>query len=588
MAKEKRRIRWLHSIQTKQMIGFALTMVLMMVLTFMLQTRAIEIATETTYEKMNANADYYLDLLENEIAHVHDLQMDFFNDRKLPFLVSSNMSITDYERREYLLSVHERLMTITGVSDLVENGVLFLPKTNYQITQTGVSRMEEAYVTMQAYMGYNKAGLSYDGTGFCLVETGVPRIQTDYTPNHMLVIRFSQEAIRRSMDTLNTSQASGAFFYTEQSKLLLENSTGDMVGTEIYGRLQRDETGRPAQVQRLQVAGDWYLIFVEEETPFGLFAQYVKEEPIMHSIYRFRTQMLFVFGLMTLMAVMFIMYTHRLVHKPMEVLLAAFAQIKTGNWSQRIHRTSDNEFGYLYEGFNDMASQTQRLINENYIQTNLVQRAQLKHLQAQINPHFLYNSFFTLSRRVKRHDYEGAQELTEHLGNYFQFLTRDASDTITLKQEVIHAKSYAAVQGTRFVSRLSINFEDLPSQYEAIMVPRLIIQPLLENAFEHGLENTIKDGLLQVSFPESDGALLICVEDNGQGVTQQEIEQMQQMLDGEDDGEITGICNIHRRLRIFYNNKSGLQIERSHLGGVRVTIIIQDGGKGHEPQSIDC
>lgn len=158
-----------------------------------------------------------------------------------------------------------------------------------------------------------------------------------------------------------------------------------------------------------------------------------------------------------------------------------------------------------------MEDQISRLIDEVYVQTNLAQRAQLKQLQAQINPHFLYNSFFVLSRRVKRHDFENAQELAKHLGNYFQFLARNESDFVMLRQEVEHAKSYAAIQGTRFISRLSIEFGELPVECEGILVPRLILQPLLENAFEHGLENKMKDGILKVSFEEGENEIRIHV-----------------------------------------------------------------------------
>ena len=98
--------------------------------------------------------------------------------------------------------------------------------------------------------------------------------------------------------------------------------------------------------------------------------------------------------------------------------------MKEGNLNQHIYRNTEDEFSYVYSGFNDMEDRLKHLIDEVYIQTNLAQRAQLKQLQAQINPHFLYNSFFTLSRRIKRQDYENAEEFAKHLGNYFRYLTR--------------------------------------------------------------------------------------------------------------------------------------------------------------------
>ena len=120
-----------------------------------------------------------------------------------------------------------------------------------------------------------------------------------------------------------------------------------------------------------------------------------------------------------------------------------------------IRHEGQDEFGQLYDGFNRMKERIGKLIDEVYVQTSLAQRAQLKQLQAQINPHFLYNSFFILSRRIKRGDYDNAVEIAEHLGDYFRFLTRNESDYIPLRREVEHAQSYAAVQAARFVDRIT-------------------------------------------------------------------------------------------------------------------------------------
>ncbi len=589
MAEHVRRIRWVSSIQTKQLLGFAIIVALNMLLFYILQNSAIQITTGATYERMKANTNYYLNTLESEISHVHDLQIDFFNDRRLPFMVSPLIELTDYERREYLLSLRERLVTITGVSDLVDNGILLLPKSNYKITQAGVTRMSaDDYTALQTYVEHDKHGLSYVESKLLLVETGVPRVQSDSLPNHVLIISFSPEMIRRSMASLNTTESSGAFIYWEAENLLLENTRGKSVASAICACLERDEAGKPIMVQRLLIGGDWYLVFTGETGGLGLFAQYVKEEPIMRSIRQIQTQMFFVLGSVTLMFAFFAMYTRKIIHEPLHILLNAFSEFKIGNWTKRIHHTGEDEFVYLYEGFNNMIENAEQLISEVYVQKNLAQRAQLKHLQAQINPHFLYNSFFALSRRVQRHDYKNAQELADHLGNYFRFLTRDASDFIMLREEVEHAKSYAAIQGSRFISRLTIQFGILPESFQSLMVPRLILQPLLENALEHGLENTIKDGLLRISFVEENNTLLIHVEDNGQEAKDSEIEDMQKMLDEGDDGEITGIRNIHRRLEIYFKGQGGLQVSRSSLGGVRVTVYIEKGEKWHEPESTDC
>ena len=133
---------------------------------------------------------------------------------------------------------------------------------------------------------------------------------------------------------------------------------------------------------------------------------------------------------------MFKAYSHG---RLLTLLMDAFNEMKKGNLNSRIHHSSKNEFSYIYEAFNDTEDKLNKLIDEVYVQKNLVQKAQMKQLQAQINPHFLYNSFFILSRRIKREDIEGAEKLSIHLSNYFKYLTRDGADYIMLYQEVVHA-----------------------------------------------------------------------------------------------------------------------------------------------------
>ena len=221
------------------------------------------------------------------------------------------------------------------------------------------------------------------------------------------------------------------------------------------------------------------------------------------------------------------------------------------------------------------------------MQKNLAQRAQLKQLQAQINPHFLYNSFFILSRRIRREDIDGAVELAQHLGDYFKYLSRDQSDDIPLSDEVAHARSYAAIQGTRFAGRMRIDFGPLPDAWRGRRVPRLILQPLLENAFKYGLENVSEEGLLRISFAQELGSLLITVEDNGDA--QADPAAMQRALEEAEPDVVSGLSNIHRRLQIYFQGRGGLRIARSALGGISAAIVLPgDMEVSNEPQPADC
>ena len=145
-----------------------------------------------------------------------------------------------------------------------------------------------------------------------------------------------------------------------------------------------------------------------------------------------------------------------------------------------VEKANSQEFADLFNSFNEMAEQLDELIQKEFQQTLLLEKAQLKQLQAQINPHFLYNSFFTLNQMIARDMKEPAKELSRELGVYFRFLTRNTSDEVPLSDEYEHARVYADIQGFRFDGRIKVEMDELDQQLAQITVPRLILQLMIK------------------------------------------------------------------------------------------------------------
>lgn len=569
------------SLQNKLAIAFAIVIIGIMVISLILHIQTVGVIRQVTYDKMKAQAEYYQETFETEIHNALGSQMEFFSDRKLPFLASPVAGLEGYEKRDAVLTVQERLRTVVGTTSLVDRGIVYIPGNDYCITAGTITRMTpELTEEMNRYLEPRDLRLQYDGENFYYVRTGETGTVMKKNPNCVFVLIFSSEQVKKNLSMLNTSLNSGAFIYNEKENVILESSSANDVGKLIWQNLKKDENENYLNVQRIKVNQENYLVFVGGTGEMGTFVQYVEEASTMEYLNRSWSYMLIALFIMVLMSIIFILYTRRIVHKPLNILKNAFENVKNGNLEEHIFHGRKDEFSYIYQAFNDMEDHLKRLIDETYVQKNLIQKAQMKQLQAQINPHFLYNSFFTLSRRIKRQDYENAEEFAKHLGNYFKYLTRDGADYIPLKQEVEHGKSYAAIQQARFSNRIRIIFGELPEEYEGLLVPRLILQPLLENSFGHGLENKVSDGVLKVGFINQTNGLRIVVEDNGEEATDEDIQKMKESLN--ESGEVTGIVNIHKRLMIYFNGTSGLTIERSELGGVAISINIQVTDKDEE------
>lgn len=205
----------------------------------------------------------------------------------------------------------------------------------------------------------------------------------------------------------------------------------------------------------------------------------------------------------------------------------------------------------------------------------MIQKAELKQLQSQINPHFLYNSFFTLNSLVKTGDVERIERFTGMLGEYFRFITRNGEDHVWLSEEIKHCRRYAEIQNLRFSRRIQLEFDYLPKEMEQISVPRLIVQPIIENAYEHIFDKMTEDGLLRVSFEMEQNEARVIVEDNGT-ISDTDIETLKNRLGNtEEPYEMTGMLNIHRRILLTYGDGIGLLVSRSEINGLKVVIRIK-------------
>ena len=249
---------------------------------------------------------------------------------------------------------------------------------------------------------------------------------------------------------------------------------------------------------------------------------------------------------------LYLTFINRTIHRPFVKIMRAFKRVEEGNLELNIRHEKNDEFQYLYDRFNSMLLNIHSLIEQVYKQKIFLQNAELKQLQSQINPHFLYNCLFSITRMIKMDKNEQAIQFAEQLAQYFQFITKNSQDMVTLENEVIHARNYAVLQLARFSDRVSIDFSEVPDEIKNFKVPRLILQPLIENAFIHGLEDKLHSGVLRVLFELNADMISITVEDNGEEGAEH-LEKMNVLLsDKQPDQEVTAILNVHRRLKYKY------------------------------------
>ena len=563
----------LHSIKTKQLVLlFSMILIIIICAAFFFQGM-LKVAVDAIYGQMATQAEYYVGTVDYQIQSIFRQQAEVFSDRKMAFLVDRELLENDYDRREALLAVEDRLFSLKTSNNLILKTTLYIPSSDYVITDSKAKEFSEENKERLALLKGHIGKLWNDGENlvYTLCESGYTLVKE---PNFYLEVVLNKQQLVENLNTF-ASEGGGAFLLDRDQNFFLEDTCGSSKGRAVAwkAKLWGEEISLTQEspiengMSQVSVEEEPYLVNVCKSQYLGMLVQYYPKNTVLQRTNRYTVLfVLFVLGAAGL-ALSF--------SKPLKKLQQAFKVLEQGNMDIHISHSEQDEFGYIYEGFNRMTNELKRLIEEVYIQKDLAQRAELKQLQAQINPHFLYNSFFLLSRRMKRGDQENAVQLANYLGTYFQYLTRNAADEVLLEDEVNHAECYARIQAARFVARMRVELEPLPKDVKKLLVPRLVLQPVLENAFEHGLEDTEEDGILRLFyvFDKEEHSLEIHVENNGE-LDKEQLEKMQERLSEGYRGEITGLVNIHRRLKNYFKGQGGVRIKRGELGGVEVILFL--------------
>ncbi|MDG0791347.1 sensor histidine kinase [Cohnella ginsengisoli] len=342
-----------------------------------------------------------------------------------------------------------------------------------------------------------------------------------------------------------------------------------------------------AGIADAKVGGERYMAVRQDSRLFGISLAMLVPEHDVNPALRTHKRWLAVLSAASVLVVLAFAYSlYRMLHRPLLSLLTSFRRMEQGALEQNVVYRRRDEFGYLYEQFNAMSKRLNVLVHEVYEQQYRLQLSELRHLQSQINPHFLYNTYFILYRMAELEEHENVMRLTRHLGDYFQYITRDGSDEVELAREAAHARTYADIQSMRFGSRIAVRFDDTPPDIERMPVPRLLLQPIIENAYKYALEPRMRDGRLHVAFLSDASAVTIAVDDNGEALTEDDLARLQARLGSPETAESTGMINVHRRLQIKYGPDAGLRLQRSVLGGLRVEIVLPKPERGDEPHDV--
>jgi Histidine kinase-, DNA gyrase B-, and HSP90-like ATPase./Histidine kinase./HAMP domain. len=556
----------------KLILLFVLLLVPLMIISFYAIYCGNQAIKEKSVQSFVESTNNIADSYDNQLEQIYNLSANIFMKTEVEHLSAFPYQLSLYERINSINIVIEYLTTVKLNNFLINNVQIYLPSLKRILNAINYKHGSMQVLSQEDYEALfmrksDKKKLYYEnGELYYLISSG------NNSYHNFIRVDFSPRALKDYL-SMFALQADEFIFITD--------SDGNIIKHIIPEKLSRVFSTTTANT--LTYNGTHYKIFKKKMEFSGFtLVRIIPEDTLYYSVTKTTEFAGLILTLMFICIIIYFIFTSHLIKKPLSKLIYAFTEVENENLHIRIPEDRSTDFSTLYAGFNHMISHLENLIENDYEQKLLLQKAELKQLQAQINPHFLYNSFFMLQRLIRGNMLVESSSLAQKLGNYFQYITRSNEEVVLLKNEYEHAKIYMDIQAIRFDKRIKILCEDLPPEFASLRIPKIILQPIVENAFNYGLQNKEENGILSLRFIHTaENTFCIEIEDNGDDLTDTDLESiissLKQASISSNNLEMTGILNIHKRLLIYSSGKASMKASRSQLGGLKIIIeLVED------------
>lgn len=565
------------SIFKKIMAAFLAALLPLMLITWIINQQGAASIRKEISESMMNTTHFYLDSLDQEVDRIYRYLPNYVMDTDLMELASTGDVMSAYERSAKVLEIQKRLHLMKDSSPFIQESRAYVPL----IERTILSSNYETKVEEQEYQAMRQSTNMYDQPFIYWQNRLFISMQypgsTVRDPLFAISIELSTSKIIEKLSQItNSREGQTAMLRMDQEWSLVSGSNTGLLDVMKQLAVDKQEQQAKEGYETIKFEGKRYLtIYRYSELWNSYLVSSVPESAILGPIRKYQVWF-WCAAVLAVGIVLFFSYSlRRLIYRPLMRLIYSFRRVQQNKLEYIAVDRGEDEFGYLYHAFNNTVSSLKTLIEENYEQQIRNQRSELKRLQSQINPHFLYNCFFVLCRLIKSdHQKEKAYQFCLYIGQYFQFITRNTEDEIPLSMEMDHSRTYVEMQRICYGDRIGVEFDD---RVPDMMVPRLILQPIIENAYVHALGNMRSHGMLRVYGETREETFILCIEDNGDSISELNIQQLNDRLARPHYTfeETTGLINVHRRLQLRYGEEYGITVSCSDLGGLKVTIQLR-------------
>ena len=307
---------------------------------------------------------------------------------------------------------------------------------------------------------------------------------------------------------------------------------------------------------------DWYMVNVLPKS--SIF-----------STIKIQRQYLFVIVVLTsIMAIILAAYFVKVINKRLFQVIDGMRQVPNGQLSNYIENDSSDEVGELIDNYNYMISKMSILVDEQYKLGKEVKNAELKALQSQINPHFLYNTLDMINWMAHKNMNKEISIAVKNLAKFYKLSLNKGKDIVTIKDEVEHSKLYVNLQNMRYDNRITL-ITKLDESLMNCSIPKITFQPIIENSINHGiLGRGMENGSILISGYISQNNLIIQISDDGIGIEKEVLPLILKENNLQTKGSGYGLKNINQRIKLLYGESYGLSFTSNYGFGTTVEITL--------------
>jgi len=501
---------------------------------------------------LQSHAEYAADQLNREMERLKFFMQEMVSDKQLLRFSLTHEILSDWERLSFIKTLSAQEYLIKRSSDLVDSVQILFPAMGKTIVTEQAQYVDldpDAWAELLPAAGRGKVSVTeWNGQLWLLT------LRYD-GPSPLFLIAFS-------VNPGNLSAWLEQMTNDQIRDLALSRADGSVLAACGQGRELFDSASEAGK-DRLEASAT--LPSVPLTLTSFTFVNRALAPFVLHRVILWGLT-----ALALILLVLYLLYYRSSILRPLNDLVHSMERVERDT-QYRIASSGHSDYDDLYAQFNHMVDHLETLAAQLYEEKYRAQKAELKQLQMQIDPHFLYNTLYMIYRIAQSEGNRSIASLSLNLSNYYRYITKMPEQIVPLRDEIRHVTNYLEIQRIRFEPRIRVEIQPLPEEIAGEMIPSLIIQPIVENAFQHGVKDLEKDGLVSLYYEIRDQAFSVLVSDNSGKMDEEKVQRLWAQVTDPDSPDSSALCNLYRRMKLYEN--TGNELELKCLNGGLTAVL---------------